>query len=65
MNIIIDIEDNQSDLTTAVGNVKTAFTALQNSTLAGLSQALADLETAVNTLDAFQITFTASVPPVA
>jgi hypothetical protein len=62
-NISIDIEDNQTDLATLVTNVQTAFTGLQNSTLSGLSQALADLETALNALAAFQISFTASVAP--
>jgi hypothetical protein len=60
--VSIDIEDNQADLTTLVTNFQTAYTALQNSTLSGLSQALADLSTAEAALAAFQISFTASVP---
>lgn len=63
--ISIDIEDNQTDLATAVANFQTAYDALQNSTLANLSTALTDLQTANTALAAFQITFTASVAPTA
>ena len=67
--ISIDIEDNDTDLQTAIGNFKTAYDALQNSTLANLSTALADLTAANDVLAGFKINFTASVvnptPPAA
>lgn len=62
--ISIDVEDNSADLATLVTNFQTAYAALQASPLSGLTQALADLTTASDALAAFQITFTASVPPV-
>ena len=61
--ISIDIEDNAGDLTTAVSNFQTAYDALQNSTLANLGTALADLQQAQTALAGFQISFTASVAP--
>lgn len=63
--ISIDIEDNEADLQTLVANFQTAYAALQNATLSNLTQTLADLTTASDALAAFQISFTASVPPSA
>lgn len=65
MNISIDVEDNAADLQAAVDAVNTAVTNLQNSTLAGLTDALTALNTAIATLGSFQISFTASVVPPA
>jgi hypothetical protein len=61
--ISIDIEDNQTDLDTAITNFKTAYDALQNSTLANLSGALSDLQKSNDALAGFQINFSASVVP--
>lgn len=61
-NVIIDIEDNQSDLTTAVDAVSSAITALEGATLSGVADALAALNTAQSAISAFKISFTASVP---
>lgn len=61
----IDIEDNAVDLTTLVADFQTAYTALKGATISNLAQALTDLDTAETALAAFQITFTASVPPAA
>ena len=61
--IQIDIEDNEVDLQTAISNFKTAYDALQASTLTNLGTALADLATANDALAGFKIAFTASVVP--
>lgn len=63
--ITIDVEDNSADLSAATSALSTAVTNLQNSTLAGLPQALTDLETAVTAVVGFQISFTANVVPAA
>lgn len=55
--ISIDIEDNQADLDTLKGQIATSVTALTNAIEAG-NAALASLQ-------AFQISFTASVVPPA
>lgn len=61
MNIVLDVEDNQADLTTAVSAVGTAITALENATLSGVQDALNALNTAQSALASFQISFTATV----
>jgi len=63
--VTIDINSNVADLQTAVANFQTAFAALQGSTLANLTQALADLDTAQQAIAAFQLSFTVSTEPAA
>lgn len=59
--ISIDVEDNEAELITLVGNFQSAYSALQSATLSTLGSTIADLQAASDALVAFKIQFTASV----